>query len=224
MSGQPARAGVIRTLDRRTTSRGELVLRADGPDFEIISNGTFLMDTRDGRSERLLVRAALGSRRRPVRLLVGGLGVGFSLLEALGHPAVTVVTVVEIEPVIIEWHRSRLSALTAEALADPRVEVVCADLLDWLAGGGAERYNVICLDIDNGPQWTVAPTNASLYTEAGLRLASRRLAPGGCAAVWSAATDRGFEARLRAVFGSVRTLEVAVPRGEPDVVYLATRE
>src|SRR5262249_21401732 len=86
---------------RAQTPRGELALRRDGAHFEIISNGVFLMDTRDGRSERLLATVALDVHPAPRRVLVGGLGVGFTLGAVLADPRVAAVTVVEVEPVIV---------------------------------------------------------------------------------------------------------------------------
>jgi spermidine synthase len=200
---------------------GDLVLRRAGAHFEIISNGVFLMDTRGGRSERLLVRAALARVTRPARLLIGGLGVGFSLAEAAGSPGVAV-TVVELESAVIGWHRTYLRPCSAGALDDPRVTVACADLLDWLPAT-PDTYDAICLDIDNGPDWTVTERNARLYADAGLDLVLRRLAPGGTLAVWSASAVPAFAQRLLARFGRVESRTVPVPRGEPDVIYLATR-
>jgi spermidine synthase len=198
---------------------GDLVLRRVGDDFEIISNGVFLMDTRGGGSERLLVRAALDRvRRRPARLLIGGLGVGFSLAEALRSPGVTV-TVVELEPAVVGWHATHLRPHSGRALDDPRVTVACADLGEWLHTT-TESYDAICLDVDNGPDWTVTERNARLYRPGGLDLLGRRLAPGGTLAVWSAGASLAFEDRLRTRFTDVEVRRVAVPRGEPDVVYL----
>ncbi len=208
-------------VDRVDTPRGELVLRRDGEYFEIIGNGTFLMDTRGGESERLLVRAALEGHAGPVRLLIGGLGVGFTLAEALADERIAAVTVVELVPAVIEWQRTHLRGVSGVDLADARLTVVCADLVAWLAAG-ADAFDAICLDVDNGPEWTVSPENAALYGEAGLRALARRLRPGGTLALWSAAMVPVFEARLRALFADVRAIEVAVPRGEPDVVYVAS--
>ncbi len=202
------------------TPRGELVLRRDGAHYEIVSNGVFLMDTRNGDSERELVRAAVAPHQGPVRLLLGGLGVGFSLAEALRAPNVGAVTVVEIEPAVVGWHASHLAAFSAGGLAEPRVTVAVADLAGWLAAG-ADRYDAICLDVDNGPEWTVTPRNAALYGEAGLAALDRRLAPGGTLAVWSAAAAPVFERRLRDRYAEVQVRAVPVPRGEPDVIYLA---
>src|SRR5918999_4597880 len=197
---------------------GDLVLRRAGDDFEIISNGVFLMDTRGSGSERVLIRAALDRVGRPARLLIGGLGVGFSLAEAVGSPDVTV-TVVELEPAVIGWHATHLRSCSRGALEDPRGPLGCADLLDWL-GITSGSYDAICLDIDNGPDWTVTERNAELYGPAGLDLLAGRLTPGGTLAVWSANASAPFEDRLRARFTDIEIRTLAVPRGEPDVVYL----
>jgi hypothetical protein len=262
------------TVERLQTPRGELVLRRDGEHHEIVSNGMFLMDTRNGESERELVRAAV--RGPGARVLIGGLGVGFSLAEALVLGAASV-TVVEIEPAVLRWNREHLGTV---ALDDPRVTVAIEDLADFLArdpgpgrlrardpgpgrlrardpgpgclrvrdpgpgclrardpgpGPGAPgrrdpgprgagdhgRYDAICLDVDNGPEWTVTVDNAALYGEAGLSAVDRRLAPGGTVAVWSAGPAPAFEARLRRRYRDVTVTEIPVPRGEPDVVWTA---
>jgi spermidine synthase len=208
-------------VERFATPRGELVLRSAGSHFEVISNGTFLMDTRDGRSERLLVRAATDLVGAPGRVLIGGLGVGFSLLEALADPRVGRVTVVEIEPDLLEWHRHHLRHLTGDALDDPRVEVLVGDLADHLGDAAHPAYDVICLDVDNGPEWTVTHTNAALYDVGGTRLLVSRLRPGGALAVWSAHEAPTYEALLRTELADVRVHHVDVRgRGDSDVVYV----
>jgi spermidine synthase len=196
---------------------GELVLRRSGPHHEIIANGVFLMDTRNGESERLMTSAAADRMPTGGRLLVGGLGVGFSLREALAHPSVGEVVVVEREPAVIEWNSTYLG--NAAVLADPRVTVVRADLLTWLPGAG--RFAALCLDIDNGPEWTVDDGNAALYGPAGLDMITEALVPGGVLAVWSAGTASAFVAELTRRLGPVETLEIPVPRGAPDLVFLA---
>jgi spermidine synthase len=203
------------TVERLQTPRGELVLRRDGEHHEIVSNGMFLMDTRDGQSERELVRAAV--RTPGARVLIGGLGVGFSLAEALVLDAARV-TVVEIEPAVLRWNREHLGTT---ALADPRVTVMVEDLATFLATDH-EVYDAICLDVDNGPEWTVTVDNAALYGDPGLSAVDRRLAPGGTLAVWSANAAPAFEARLRSRYRTVEVVRIPVPRGEPDVVYVAT--
>ena len=211
-------------LDRVTTPRGELVLRRLGDEFEVISNGVFLMDTRDGRSERALVGEAVRRHPAPRRLLIGGLGVGFSLLEALDHPAIEHVVVVEIEQVLVDWHATHLHQRTGSALADPRVQVVVANVRDHLTANPA-GYDVICLDVDNGPDWTVTDENAGLYGEAGIAVCSNALAQGGVLAVWSAAPAPRYEQLLRQQLDDVHVVEVPayVQRGAPDVVFLGRR-
>ncbi|MCT2591802.1 spermidine synthase [Streptomyces sp. N2-109] len=221
-------------LDRREGPHGEVVLRRQGALLQIIANGCFLMDTSDGRSERLLVRAALaewsagdgaaGRGGRP-SLLIGGLGVGFSLCEAASEPRWGRIAVVEREEAVIDWHRTGpLAAFSARALADERCTLVHADLVAYLHGHGtAGHFDVLCLDIDNGPDWTVTDGNGSLYSPAGLAACRARLAPGGVLAVWSAQRSAAFAERLRnAGFSRVRTEEIPVVRGVPDVVHLAT--
>jgi spermidine synthase len=207
-------------LDRVAGVCGELALRRAGADFEIIANGVFLMDTRNGASERLMVTAVADRMRPGGRLLVGGLGVGFSLRAALDHPRVGEVVVVERERAVIDWNRGPLRARHGDVLADPRVRCVEADLLTWLPES-EKNFDGICLDIDNGPEWTVSEGNAALYDDAGLDMIAGALGPGGVLAVWSASASPAFAARLGQRFQAVETLLVPVPRGEPDVVFLA---
>ncbi|MEV6958729.1 spermidine synthase [Streptomyces sp. NPDC051207] len=213
-------------LDRCEGPHGEVVLRRHGGLLQIIANGCFLMDTSDGRSERRLVDAALDAlddRPRP-HVLIGGLGVGFSLAHAADHPRWGRVTVVEREPAVIGWHRSGpLAPLSARALADPRTEIVASDLITHL-GETYATYDALCLDIDNGPGWTVTEDNGGLYSPAGLASCARALRPGGVLAVWSAQPSPEFEGTLRnAGFQRVRTEEIPVARGVPDVVHVGVR-
>jgi spermidine synthase len=182
----------------------------------------FLMDTRAGESERLLVRAALEGLPEGARLLIGGLGVGFSLAEAVRSERLSEIVVVEVEPAIVAWHRTVLRPYSGGALDDARVRVVTAELVGWLAGT-AERFDAICLDVDNGPDWTVFDGNAALYRDSGIGLVRSRLVPGGVLAVWSAAESLRFAELLAAGLGPVSILRVAVERGEPDIVYLSRR-
>ncbi|MBY8888172.1 spermidine synthase [Streptomyces sp. PTM05] len=240
------------TVERREGPYGEVVLRRRGGHFEIIANGCFLMDTSDGRSERLLIRAALdaltggaatdpaqtdpastgptsagGDRPEPVggpSVLIGGLGVGFSLAEAAAEPRWGRITVVERERAVVDWHRDGpLAPFSAGALDDPRVDVVERDLLDHLRGAHG-AHDALCLDIDNGPDWTVTESNDSLYSPGGLAGCLRALAPEGVLAVWSARPSTRFEDALRAAgFAEVQTIPVPVARGVPDAVHLARR-
>ncbi|MEU0780923.1 spermidine synthase [Streptomyces sp. NPDC006173] len=213
-------------IDRRQGPYGEVVLRRHGALLQIIANGCFLMDTSDGRSERLLVdaaRDALDGRPEP-SVLIGGLGVGFSLAHAAADERWGRITVVERERAIIDWHREGpLAELSATALADPRTEIVEDDLVDYV-NEISDTFDALCLDIDNGPGWTVTEGNAGLYGKAGLASCARTLKPGGVLAVWSAQPSPEFEGTLwNAGFQRVRTEEIPVARGVPDVVHLAVR-
>ncbi|MEV0011996.1 spermidine synthase [Streptomyces sp. NPDC051840] len=214
-------------LDRRDGPFGEVVLRERGEHFEIIANGCFLMDTSDGRSERLLVDAALAALpegRQDPSVLIGGLGVGFSLVRAAEEDRWGRIVVAEREEAVVDWHRDGpLGRITGPALTDPRTEILRTDLVEHLRTT-TERYDALCLDIDNGPEWTVTEDNGSLYSPTGLAACRARLTPGGVLAVWSAQPSPEFSTALRnAGFRAVRTEEVAVARGVPDVVHLASR-
>lgn len=221
-AGGPADEPVV--LDRIATPRGELVLRRLGADLEVISNGVFLMDTRDGRSERALVREAVSAHDGARHLLVGGLGVGFSLLEAVEMPGLSRIDVVEIEPSVLRWHRTHFADRTGAALADPRVHVAVADVRDHLAAH-QDGYDVVCLDVDNGPDWTVTESNAGIYGAEGLAECLAALRPGGVLAVWSAAASPEYEALLGQHLDDVRVVHIErhTARGGPDVVLLGRR-
>ncbi|MFD0305134.1 spermidine synthase [Streptomyces sp. NPDC127119] len=218
--------GSPEVIDRREGPYGEVVLRRHGELLQIIANGCFLMDTSDGRSERLLVDAALGALdgRPAPEILIGGLGVGFSLAHAAAHPRWGRIAVAERERAIVDWHRAGpLAELSAPALADPRTEIIEVDLVAHVHET-SDTYDVLCLDIDNGPEWTVTEGNESLYSRAGLAACARVLREGGVLAVWSAKPSPDFARTLRnAGFQRVRTEEIPVARGVPDVVHLAVR-
>lgn len=210
-------------IERLTTPRGELQLQRRGEDFEVISNGCFLMATYNGGSEAAMVSLAAGLAPGLRRVLVGGLGVGFTLRAALDWPGVEAVTVVEIEPAVAGWNRAWLAPYNGFALEDSRVKLVIEDLGDFL-DRPPEPFDLIALDTDNGPDWTVFDANAALWSEAGLARLERWLAPGGVLAFWSASASPPFEATLRRRFGRVEAHAVAAAVTDTDdLVYLASR-
>ncbi len=217
-------------VERREGPYGEVVLRRRGECIEIIANGCFLMDSSDGRSERLMVSAALDMLEHPqgANLLIGGLGVGFSLAEASADPRPGRICVVEREQAVVDWHTrgsAPLRRFAGQGHSDPRTRILLDDLLRYLRTTD-ERYDVLCLDIDNGPDWTVTDDNHGVYEPDGLTAIEGALTDSGVLSVWSASRAPEFAQRLVERFARVHTLEIPVlpgRRGEPDVVILASR-
>jgi spermidine synthase len=216
-------------VERRAGPHGEVVLRRRGECFEIIANGCFLMDSSDGRSERLMVSAAIDRLEQPAgaSVLIGGLGVGFSLAEACADPRPARIHVLEREQAVIDWHTQGAAPLRRFAgtgHSDPRARIIADDLLRYVRTTD-ERYDVLCLDIDNGPGWTVTDGNRDVYQPAGLAALERVLTGAGVLSVWSAAAAPDLVRSLAARFARVETLEVPLlpgRRGDPDVVILAS--
>ncbi|WP_413377594.1 spermine/spermidine synthase [Alkalihalobacillus sp. 1P02AB] len=208
-------------IERCSTDRGEIQLQKRDEQFEIIYNGTFLMATYNGDSERLLVKAALDSVAEPNRVLIGGLGVGFSLLEALADQRVKQIDVVEIEQVIIEWNDHHLGGFNSRAIDDPRTNIIHADLLKYVQET-VVKYDVICLDIDNGPDWIVAEQNNDLYSDRGIEQLMRILSKKGVLSFWSATESAAFVQKLRTYFAFVEVKRMTQPKGEPDYVYVCS--
>ncbi len=211
----------VTVIERATTENGEIQLQRRGSDYEIIFNGTFLMATYNGESEKLLVSQAIEAVKSPRTVLIAGLGVGFSLGEALGYSMLEKITVVEIEEKIIEWNRTHLAEFSNHGLLDPRVEVVQADFIAWMSDC-RRKYDVICLDIDNGPDWLVMDNNGQLYDDQGIRSLLNILNESGAVSFWSAAKSDRLEKRLRQWFDKVKIKAVDQSRGEPDYIYVAT--
>jgi spermidine synthase len=208
-------------IERTLTKNGEIQLQKRGRDYEIIFNGTFLMATYNGESEKLLVRSAIELNPLAKRILIGGLGVGFSLCEALKYDFIEKVIVVEIEPKIIEWYNTYFSSFMGNAKEDPRVKIINADLIEWMAKTQT-KYDVICMDIDNGPEWTVLDRNKSLYSCEGIKQLMRLLDDYGTLSFWSASKSEQLESQLKAFFNNVAVYPVSHDSGKPDFVYTAS--
>ncbi len=196
-------------IARSESERGELVLRerhpeTDGPTvLELRANGIFVMDTAEHASEYALADVALGLVEQPRRVLVGGLGLGFTLDRVLGDRRVEHCDVVEIEPALVEWMRDGTIPHGRQLLADDRARVVIADVATAVTEAGPASYDVVLLDVDNGPGHLVHQANEALYREPFLEAVRERLAPGGAVVVWSAAREPELETDLRTVFGAV---------------------
>lgn len=183
----------------RTPGGGELLLRGRGGDFEIRLDGRELMTSRGHFSEEAMARLAcarLAARAAP-RLLIGGLGMGYTLRAALdAAPPDAEIVVVELVSEVVEWNRGALAELAGRPLQDARVEVALGDVAARLRTARA-AFDAILLDVDNGPGTVTRPGNRVLYGTEGLSLARRALRAGGVLAVWSADPSPEFVARLR---------------------------
>lgn len=202
------------------TPRGDIQLQRRGEHYEIISNGTFLMATYNGESEKRLVNDALQEIPEVNHVLIGGLGVGFSLAEALSHEAVARVTVVEIEEAMIDWNHTYLAAFSNHALNDDRTKIVHDDFIKWMMTT-TEKFDAICLDIDNGPVWTVTDSNMALYQADRLHVLAGLLTSQGVVAFWSAAASKQFVEQLKNIFKEVKEISIPQDRGAADYIYLA---
>lgn len=215
-------------LARETTPNSELQLQRRQDDvYEIIYNGVFLMASYNEPSARALARLALErlpATQRNRRVLVGGLGMGYTLAEALADPQVDHADVVEIEPLIVRWNREHLGHLAGNPLNDPRTHLHEADLTAFLLDAPA-MYDALLLDVDNGPGWLAIDSNEQLYGRAGLQRLKSRLVAGGVLAIWSADVSPEFFGRLATEFDGVVAEQVTdfTPRGRKitATIYLA---
>ncbi len=177
------------------------------------------------RSEDALARLAcapLAGRPQP-RVLLGGLGMGFTLRAALdGLPAAAQVKVVDLNPIVVDWCRGPLADLTGKAIDDPRVEVVVADVAKTIRAARPASLDAIVLDLYEGPHEATSRESASLYGAAALQRAWKALAPDGVLAIWSEDPDPAFERRLEAAgFRSRR--HRAGKGGRAHIIYVGTR-
>ncbi len=172
------------------------LLRHDG-DYVIRADGYDLMTSRKHRSEEAMMALALPDPPEGACVLIGGLGMGYTLGAALALlPQSARVVVSELIPEVVEWNRGPLGPLANHPLDDVRTEIVLEDVAKVI-GGSEARFDAILLDVDNGPDDDTRGYNSGLYTPAGLAAARRALRPGGVLAVWSAGGDRRFERVLR---------------------------
>lgn len=200
-----------------------------GDEFSLrLDDGNELMNSRLGGSEEALATLALDrlAGRPAPRVLIGGLGMGFTLRAAqeVAPPDARLI-VSEIVPHLIEWADRHMAAVFGDCLADPRVEVRPGDVLAEIRAAEGE-FDAILLDVDNGPDGLTRAGNDALYGEAGLRSARRALVPGGILAVWSAAPDAAFSKRLSqcGFEASAQTVRAGrTKRGSRHTIWIAAR-
>jgi spermidine synthase len=178
---------------------GELKLMQRGQDYSIMSGTIELMNSRLYGSEVALFKLAwakIADRKAP-RVLIGGLGMGFTLRAAVADlPKDARIVVAELVPQVIAWGRGHLARLYAESLDDARVKIVQGDVADLLRDA-KPPYDAILMDVDNGPDGLNRDANDGLYSVAGLANLRRAVRHGGVAAVWSAGPDQAFAGRMR---------------------------
>jgi spermidine synthase len=182
-----------------TPDGSDMRLTRQGGEYIILVNGKTLMSTRMHGSEEALATVACRQARsleRP-RVLVGGLGMGFTLRATLDLlPPGAVVRVVELVPAVVEWNRGALGPIAGHPLDDRRVRIEVGDV-GFTLRANPGGFDVILLDVDNGPSAFTTPANEGLYDNAGVAASYAALRMGGALAVWSAWEDRKFEQRLR---------------------------
>ncbi len=207
---------------------GTLRLKQRGGEFSIMLGSNELMNSRLSGSEEALAGLACGrlaGRAKP-RLLIGGLGMGFTLRAALAalHAEATV-EVAELIPEVAQWARGPMAPVFGGCLDDPRVTVSIRDVAQAIAAAPG-AWDAILLDVDNGPEGLTVAANDRLYGEAGLGAAKAALRPGGVLAIWSQGPDHAFTRRLKSAGfvteeHSVRASRTG--RGARHVIWLATR-
>ncbi len=198
-----------------TPDRGAIVLYQRDRDFSIEVNGQELMNSRQHESELALARlgcAHLHGRKTP-SILIGGLGLGYTLrqaLDILGPHAQVVVG--ELMGAVVEWNRTFFGELNGRPLEDERVELKTGDIVD-LISRSRNRFDAILLDIDNGPNAVTDSWNRRMYGREGIQACRRALRKQGCLAVWSAAPSKKFERRLVRCSFHVRRFRVPAYKG-----------
>ena len=206
----------------------ELRLMQRGDDFSMMLGSNELMNSRLSGSEEAL--ATLACRRieavKSPDLLIGGLGMGFTLRAALAvlGPEARIM-VAELVPAVIAWARGPMARLFGDSLADPRASIHQADAVEVIRSHVC-AFDAILLDVDNGPEGLIRKANDALYDMQGLKTIHRALRPAGVLAVWSSGPNPAFSKRLRNAGFEVNELNVraaAKRKGARHVIWFATR-
>ena len=195
---------------------GPTLRRRDDGALELRVNGVFVMDDAETSSERALARAAieLGASE----ILVGGLGLGYTLRALLASPEVTRVVVAELHPEIVGWMRDG-TIPGADLLADERTYVVVGDVRDVVAAQSPASVDAIVLDVDNGPDFLVHDDNAAVYAPDFIEVCASRLRPGGSLCVWSMSDSHELCRAMAERLADVRTEAIGVRLQERDERY-----
>jgi len=205
---------------------GEFRLMQRGQEFTIFAGTIGLMSSRQSGSEEAMAKIAaerVGARPK-VKVLIGGLGMGFTLRRTLADFGPDAqITVAELVPEIAgAWARGPLAEVHGPGIDDPRILLVVDDVGAVMA---RDTYDAILLDVDNGPEGLSRPGNDALYSHAGISRAKSALKPGGMLAVWSVAPDPHFTKRLQQSGMKVEELKARAHggRGARHVIWVATK-
>jgi spermidine synthase len=215
---------------RAESERGEVVLRRRVEDraadaLELRVNGVFVMDTKETTSEMELAAAALDLVADPRRVVVGGLGLGFTTQRVLADARVEQVKVVELESALIGWMRDGTVPHGPGLLADKRLQVVDADIVQAVAEA-LSTYDLVLLDVDNGPGYLVHPSNEAVYQREFLEATRSIIDPGGALAIWAANPAPELAEAMQSVFGNCTEHRYDVllqERPEEYLLYLSRR-
>lgn len=200
-------------LARVTTETGDWQLQRREGHYEIICNGVFLMASYNQQSSRALATIPLDRvHGDSLRVLVGGLGIGYTAAAVLADPRVNRMELVEIEPLVVRWQREFLASLAGRPLDDPRTNLIVADLFDVSLAPGT--YDAILLDTDNYPGRVVRETNRSFYSAPGIAQFLEALRAGGALAFWAGERDQELMRLLKETGENAEEIEVA-ERGAP---------
>jgi spermidine synthase len=181
-----------------TPDGGRFELLRHDDNYVIYADGTEVMTSYSHGSEEAMASLACPRPRADACILIGGLGMGYTLAATLDLlPPGGAVVVSELVPEVIEWNRGPLGPLAGHPLEDPRTDLVVGDVADVMRNSKS-RFDAVLLDVDNSVDSFTLARNSWLYTPEGLATAHRSLRPGGALAVWSVVMDRSFEHRLRA--------------------------
>lgn len=209
-------------------SKEHLRLIQRGAEFSIMLGGNELMNSRLSGSEEALATltcAKILPRPSP-RILIGGLGMGFTLRAALTLvPDNAEIIVAELVPAVVAWARGPMAAYHGDSLSDRRVHIITDDVATLIREAEAP-YDAILLDVDNGPDGLTKNANDHLYSDRGLARAKAALSEGGVLAIWSAAPDGAFAARFRQAGFDVEEVVVRANRGKSGarhVIWLGTK-
>lgn len=206
----------------------DVVLRKRGTEFSIRTHETELMNSRVHGSEEALAQLACDRliHKSGLKILIGGLGMGYTLAAALEHSASdTLITVSELIPAVIKWNKKHLGHLAGQPLDDLRVTIKEEDVADTINRTQSE-WDAILLDVDNGPEGLTQKANDRLYSKVGLKKTFMALKSGGILAVWSSKTDPAFTARLKQCRFNTRTIDVRARKtgkGSIHTIWLAQK-